>query len=46
MIITFAGHSSVSFREKVKETVKEQIKNNIKPNEAVGTTNGRPPRNV
>ena len=35
MIITFAGHSSVSFREKVKETVKEQIKNNIKPNEAV-----------
>ncbi len=31
MIITFAGHSSVSFREKVKETVKEQIKNGRKP---------------
>ncbi len=35
MVITFAGHSSVSLREKVKETVKEQIKSNIKHNEAI-----------
>jgi len=35
MIITFIGHSTVCFHDKIKEVVKEKIRDNIADNETV-----------